>query len=185
MAIFLQDPIADRGVSSAATSGDLLTPSEMAVLAAAPMLASRESSAQNPAQQWWNLPAKEAAGRRIAAEEQAKFRGHHNDAGDAMRHAEWSQRMANEIDPVFSRLAGYEHEGENILGAVADIIPRVGRVISPSAYPPRTSPIPSLGQTLAESRMDLHNNAVGIDAATARRPIAPSALQVRPAAPPY
>ena len=80
-----------------------LTLEEQAVLAQAPRLP--------PEKQWWNLPAKIAAGTRISDEESHKFAGRHNDGGDAMRHAEWSQRMATDIGPIFSGLAGLYHEG--------------------------------------------------------------------------
>jgi hypothetical protein len=149
-------------------------------LAQAPAASSgAQPSDPNPARQWWNFPAKVDAGRRIAAEELEKYRTH-NDVGDAMRHAEWSQRMATNIGPIFSRLAGIEHEGQNIADSVGQ---NVGKRIDPGAYAGR--PVASVGQTIAESAMDLRNNAAGLNAAKAGRAIDPTTLQVAPGAPPY
>jgi len=137
------------------------------------------AASPSAARQWWNLPAKIAAGRRIANEELQKYPTH-NDAGDAMRHAEWSQRMAKEIGPIFSRLAGLEHEGQNIVDSVDQ---NIGRFVDPEAYAGR--PVAGVGQTIAESGMDLRNNAAGIRAARDGSPIDPAGLKVAPGPSPY
>jgi hypothetical protein len=133
-----------------------------------------------PEQQVWNLPAKIAAGRSIAEQERQAFLGHHNDLGDAMRHAEWSQRMAQQIGPVFSGLAGLQHEGVNMADAVGSLPQR----LSYGAYNDAAHH-PSVLQTLSESGMDLRNNAEGIAAAVGGRPIDPRNLQARPVLPGY
>ncbi len=61
----------------------------------------------------------------------------HNNMGDAKRHAVWSQRMYQEINPVTSYTAGYLYELKNLLTR----------------------------QPLNETLMDLHNNSVGRAAA--------------------
>jgi hypothetical protein len=110
------------------------------------------------AKRWWDLPAKLELGHRIAREELAASvaaaeatgtRAAHNNAYDAMRHARWSERMAQEIGPSFAALAGLEHELENTLQ----------------------------GQGRAEALMDLRNNAEGRRAAADHRPIDPRNLQ--------
>ena len=138
-----------------------------------------------PEKQWWNLPAKIAAGHRIADEELQRSRtlapNHdpHNDAYDAMRHARWSSRMANEIDPVFAQAAGVQHEGANLLESLwKNPAARTG-VWSPEAG--RT--VTSIPQTVAESIMDLRNNAEGLRAAREGRPIDPARLTWPPVAP--
>ena len=55
-----------------------------------------------PAKQWWNLTAKLAVAESIADQEVAIHQNHRNDAIDALRHAEWSRRMSEEIDPLTS-----------------------------------------------------------------------------------
>ncbi|MYF10819.1 MAG: hypothetical protein F4229_07540 [Gammaproteobacteria bacterium] len=76
--------------------------------------------------------------KRIAQQERDK-RGSHNDIGDAMRHAEWSRRMYEEINPITATVVGYGYEIEGFLFE---------------------------GQPVEEMLMDLHNNAVGRDAAS-------------------
>jgi hypothetical protein len=111
------------------------------------------------AKRWWDLPAKGELAHQIAGQELARSReaardagddNPHNDAFDAMRHARWSQRMAEEIGPRFAWLAGTEHELEGGLG----------------------------GQPMAEAMMDLRNNAEGRRAAAEGRPIAARNLQI-------
>ncbi|WP_340647526.1 hypothetical protein [Phenylobacterium sp.] len=106
----------------------------------------------------WDIAGKFKAGRRIADEELARHTGHHNDQGDADRHAQWSRRMANETGPAFSTLVGLGHELEG------------------SA--PRW--LGGKGQPLSEATMDLMNNAQGVRAAQRGRPIDPARLQNRP-----
>ena len=111
---------------------------------------------RRPEKQWWNLPAKIEAGRRIASEE-ARPR-HHNDHEDGMRHAIWSRRMAAEIGPVFSAVAGVEHEIENTLPTWAG-----GDGLPPS-----------------EAAMDLVNNFEGLTAWAGDRPVDPARIRDRP-----
>jgi uncharacterized protein RhaS with RHS repeats len=105
------------------------------------------------ASDWWDVRAKYTKAHEIAGEELAKRgRGNHNNEGDAMRHAEWSRRMSEEIDPVSSWIAGTAHEIDNI----AD------------------------GHPWSESMMDLHNNAVGREAAAQDRAVDRRDLQKHP-----
>lgn len=85
----------------------------------------------------------------IVAEEGAKFAGHHNDAGDAMRHAETSQRFSAEFGTGLSFLAGFQHE---IYGELHN------------------------NQPAAELFMDMNNNAEGRSAFSEGRPINPANL---------
>lgn len=131
-----------------------LSPEEHIALVAAPR--------KQPQQQWWNIPAKIERGRQIAQEELQRSRrlagpggDPHNDDLDAARHARWSARMASEIGPAFSTVAGLEHEIEGTLR----------------------------GQPLSEALMDMHNNGVGVRAGQRGRPIDPSTLQVTPLSP--
>jgi hypothetical protein len=107
---------------------------------------------QQRARRWWDLPAKYEVANAIADEEMARHVGHHNDHGDALRHAEWSRRMADEVGPTFSMAAGIAHEIE---GA-------------------------SRGQPLSEAVMDLNNNIEGVTAANQNRRIDQANLQDRP-----
>jgi hypothetical protein len=137
---------------------------------------------QPPEKQWWNIPAKKAAGERIAQEELDRARAlagpsrPHNNSFDATRHARWSRRMANEIDPIFGIAAGLQHEGKNIADSIAE---NIERRIYPSRFHPGTAR-PSVRQTLQESAMDLHNNLEGVGSALAGRQIDPSRLQQAP-----
>lgn len=109
----------------------------------------------------WDIAGKLKAARRIADEELERHTGHHNDQGDADRHAQWSRRMANETGPVFSTLVGFGHELEGS---------------APSWLGGR-------GQPLSEATMDLINNAQGVRASQQGRSIDPSKLQDRPISP--
>jgi hypothetical protein len=151
-----------------------LTPQEHLALTRAPRLA--------PEKQWWNFSAKKTAGERIGREELDRSLDAagqvrpHNNAFDAMRHARWSRRMATEIGPVFSTGAGLWHEGENIRDSI-------GENVNKRLYPERVlhpQDVPTVGQTMAESAMDLGNNFHGIGAALGRRPIDPRRLQTQP-----
>lgn len=81
----------------------------------------------------------------------------HNNIGDANRHAEWSRRMYQEINPVTSYTAGYLYELENLVR----------------------------GQTINETLMDLHNNAIGRTAAASNTRIDQSQLMVIVPSDPY
>ena len=87
---------------------------------------------------WWDFPANYRRAREIGLDELAKHDGH-NDCDDATRHAEWSQRMAEELGSGYAWLFGVGHE-------IGDEL--------------RLEP-----QPIGELFMDLHNNAVGRSAA--------------------
>ena len=53
--------------------------------------------------------------RGIAKEELMKRPNGHNDAEDAMRHAEWSRRMVQETNSFTAWVAGTGHEIDNLL----------------------------------------------------------------------
>lgn len=114
-----------------------------------------------PAKQWWNLQAKLDAVQPIRLQEEMIHRGR-NDHDDAMRHAEWSRRMAEEIDPVTSQLVGIGHELEGSF-----------------AHRP-TWLFKGTAQPASEAMMDMRNNAEGIRSFREGRPIDPRRLQDRP-----
>lgn len=91
---------------------------------------------------WWDLPANYGRAREIANEEYANWAGHHNDAGDAMRHYEWSRRTTAETNSFTSFTAGWAHEIEYFF---------------------RRGAMPA-SQYLRESQMDVNNNALGRNA---------------------
>ena len=74
----------------------------------------------------------------IVREVSAKFPIGHNDPRDAMRHAEWSKRMAEEINQLTSWASGWAHELDNMINN---------------------------NQPWMEMQMDLNNNKTGRDAA--------------------
>jgi hypothetical protein len=134
--------------------GPLLSLSDMAALAQAPGIAGTAPAPQEQplpagAGQFWNLPAKFAAANQIYKEELHRVHGH-NDAGDAMRHAEASRRLADAAGPVFTAAAGLGHELIDFL---------------PSFIPGGHS------QPLSEGLMDMMNNSQGIDASVHGLPI--------------
>lgn len=128
--------------------------------------------------------AKVAAGRRIGDEEQARaWEGGvlpRNNPPDAMRHARWSQRMAEEIDPLLAAGAGVQHEIANVVDSVAA---NGVRHLTRGRYEDPDAPTTRLPQTIAESLMDMRNNVEGLVAAAVRRPIDPGRLTTRPPAP--
>jgi len=101
---------------------------------------------------WWDFPANIDRAREIAAEELAKRPSGHNNAEDAMRHAEWSRRMAEETNQFTACAVGFEHEIEGWLK----------------------------GQDWAEGLMDIHNNSEGRKADSENRPVDPNKLYKRP-----
>lgn len=101
---------------------------------------------------WWDLPANFDRARQIANEELAKRPSGHNNAEDAMRHAEWSRRMVEEINDFTAWVAGTGHELDGVFR----------------------------GQPWGEAFMDLHNNAVGREAGRNRSPVNPNDLQNSP-----
>ena len=60
---------------------------------------------------WWDLPANYNRAEAIAHEELALHQGHNN-SDDAMRHAEWSQRMTDELGGGY-RLAVWNGPRDN------------------------------------------------------------------------
>jgi hypothetical protein len=91
----------------------------------------------------------------IGQQELAKRPFAHNDTEDGMRHAEWTRRMSEEIDPFISWVVGTAHEVSGLLK----------------------------GQPLEEARMDLNNNAEGRAAASEGRAVDPRRLQSSPESP--
>jgi hypothetical protein len=89
---------------------------------------------------------------REIADEELELHHGHNDADDALRHADWSRRMQTEIGPFTSWSAGTLHEVDNLLH----------------------------GGPWRESMMDLHNNAEGRSAASQNRSIDPNNLRINP-----
>lgn len=140
--------------------GDLRRHTDRLIVQGADML--NELTARKHAKQWWNLPAKFRAADEISKEEEAKAWAAsdpfppHNNAADAMRHAETSRRLAVGAGPLFSHVAGAGHELKNIL---ID------------------------GMPLRESAMDLRNNAEGLRAASDGRAVRRENLQPRLGAP--
>jgi len=124
--------------------------------------AARASSpAKRPTIPAWNIPAKLGAAHRIGKDEERLHVNHHNDLGDAERHAEWSKRMADDLGPGFSTAVGIAHEIQE-------------------------TPPPWLGgrnQPLSEMVMDLHNNAEGVRASRGGRGIDPQHLMDHPLIP--
>ncbi len=119
------------------------------------------SSARRPTIPAWNIPAKLGAAGRIADDEKRLHVGHHNDLGDAERHAEWSQRMADDLGPAFSTAVGIAHEIQE----------------TPPSW------LGGQGQPLSEMVMDLHNNAEGVRASRRGRAIDPQHLMDHPLIP--
>lgn len=101
---------------------------------------------------WWDIPANYKRAREIAREEYNKRPNDHNNAGDAMRHAEWSRRMTQEINNSTSFCAGVGHEIEGLLG----------------------------GSPLGETFMDLHNNYQGRKAGRGNKAVDPKDLVTSP-----
>lgn len=139
------------------------------------------SRARAPEKQWFNLPAKIEAGRRIGYEElRNSQRQNPNPHNDAMRHARWSKRMAEEIDPAFAWAAGVYHEGENLWSEGKDLWNGYKAKIRGV---PIERDVPDPRQVFAESIMDLRNNHEGLRAAREGHPVAPDHLQTRPLRP--
>lgn len=102
---------------------------------------------------WWDIPANIGKAIEIGGEEVKKRgAGNHNNEGDAMRHAEWSRRMSEEVGPGTSWVAGMANEVKGLLN----------------------------GQPWGEAMMDIKNNAEGRAAAREGRPVDRSKLQKKP-----
>jgi RHS repeat-associated protein len=101
---------------------------------------------------WWDLSSNYRRAKEIADEESSKHRGH-NDCDDAMRHADWSKRMAEELGKGYANLFGTGHEIAGMMNI-------------------------NNHQPLNEMMMDLHNNAIGRNAAGGT--INPGSLQNSP-----
>ncbi|WP_291330359.1 RHS repeat-associated core domain-containing protein [Desulfovibrio sp. UCD-KL4C] len=92
-------------------------------------------------------------GEEIAIEELKKRgRGNHNNEGDAMRHAEWSRRMTEELGSTRAWAFGVAHEIDGLIN----------------------------NQPWSEAMMDIKNNAEGRAAANEERPVDHSKLQKSP-----
>jgi len=121
---------------------------------------------------------KVARGREIAGEALVRHNGRHNDEGDAMRHAEWSRQMADELGSGFSALAGLEHEVEGL-------VPRIKRAGGDWELGPIRIPKVRVktDQPVSEAIMDMRNNIEGITSSIQGRPIDRSRLQTSPTRP--
>jgi hypothetical protein len=100
---------------------------------------------------WWDLPANFNRAYEISVEERLKRPTGHNDAEDAMRHAEWSRRMVQETNSFTAWVAGVGHEIDGWVNHK---------------------------QPWNEGTMDIFNNAVGRAAGRAGVPVDPNKLQV-------
>jgi RHS repeat-associated protein len=100
---------------------------------------------------WWDIVSNLQRAHQIGMQELAKRSGPgmHNNANDAMRHAEWMRRTADETNAFTAWLAGVGHELDNL----------------------------TEGAPLEEILMDLHNNAQGRRAASEGRLVDPNSLQ--------
>jgi hypothetical protein len=111
----------------------------------------------------------------------------HNNAGDAFRHAELSRRLADEIDPLTSYVAGVTHEIDNSIPASwVPSAPDPASRLAPMLEPLHRHAMQNWhGQGLPETMMDLRNNAEGRRAASEGRVVDVHRLQLgRDAAPP-
>ena len=125
---------------------------------------------------WWDVPAKYDYAKQVYGEELRKWPGH-NDASDAMRHAEASRRIAENAGQLAAQTAGLGHEMVNWR--------RTLLTHGPSGGPYERSRIPTPGQNLDEMNMDFRNNAEGRRAAQEHRPNDPRNLQTLPLTPTY
>ena len=153
-----------------------LTPQERVALERAPKRFDRKRALENRAGRWWDVPAKYNFAKEVYDEERTRWAGHSNDAGDAMRHAVASQRIADAAGPVFAEAAGLGHEIVNLRRSLLEHGPG-------GPYDRSRNPTP--GQTFDEMRMDLHNNDEGRRAAREHRPIEAQRLQTLPTTPTY
>ena len=136
--------------------------------------AATEVGSPPPEKQWWNLPAKYEAARRIKDETLRQYPGWNN-PGDATRHAELSRRKASEIDPVTAYVASATHELDNSFPADwARFAPGFLKAHARENWH---------GQPAAERLMDERNNAEGRRAAREHRSVAPRRLQTGPDGP--
>jgi hypothetical protein len=121
----------------------------------------------------WDWTAKYQRAREIALGEALAAGRAHNNMGDAMRHARWSQRTADKSGALFSLAFGAAHELENL----SDSLRKDWRGREPYETG-RRDPTPA--QTLDESLMDMRNNLEGIKASLRDRAIDTRRLQTRP-----
>lgn len=136
----------------------------------------RPMAVEERAGRWWDLPAKYDYAKQVYGEELRKWPGH-NDASDAMRHAEASRRIAENAGQFAAEAAGFGHEMANWR--------RTLLTHGSPGGPYERSEIPPPGQNLDEMNMDLRNNAEGRRAARERRPVDPRNLQERLITPSY
>ncbi|OEU66809.1 MAG: hypothetical protein BA863_07070 [Desulfovibrio sp. S3730MH75] len=100
-----------------------------------------------------NIPGVKRATEIANEELKKRGKGNHNNEGDAMRHAEWSRRMTDELGSARAWAFGVAHEIEGVL---------------------------KKGQPWGEAMMDLKNNSEGRAASTEKRPVDRSKLQKKP-----
>lgn len=102
---------------------------------------------------WWDFKANYKRAREISNEELNNFAGHHNDQGDAMRHATWSKRTTEETNKFTAWSAGVAHEIDNLIND---------------------------NGPWRETLMDLHNNKIGRQAAGPSNQINQTDLRINP-----
>lgn len=139
----------------------------------------RRKSLRERAKRWWDLPAKYQWTGQIANEELERYPPHifTDDAGDAMRHAEWQRRSAEVAGPAVPYLVGLAHEADALAFNALE------KSRTRSAPVAGGTPPPTTGEIMDRVRMDLHNNAEGLRAARERRRVDVSKLQTAPRAP--
>ncbi len=113
---------------------------------------------------WWDLLGNHGRADHLAHVIMQE-RGGHNDFSDAMRHAEWSKRTAEQTNPFTAWYAGLGHELEGFWDNV------IKEDMSAKDY-------------LSEMAMDLHNNAEGRNAKHQKRDINKDNLVTNPDAGP-
>jgi hypothetical protein len=157
---WLRGHVADRLAQNAQALGQAVG---LGLATDAPTLGQR-------AKRWWDLPAKLDLSGAIATDEWLRNGALRNGLPDALRHANWSARSAQATGPVFTEAAGVGHElanlGESALGNIHHLF--------------GGPPVPSFGEAVAESTMDLRNNAAGRRAAAEGRPVRKQDLQLEP-----
>lgn len=125
---------------------------------------------------WWDLKAQYDWTGQVANEELERYppKVFTDDAGDAMRHAEWQRRSAEVAGPVVPYVVGLAHEADALVFNALE---------KAKSDPAGRRRLPTTGEIMDRVRMDLHNNAEGLKAARKRRPIDVSKLQTAPRVP--
>lgn len=120
-----------------------------------------------------SLPRKLGRAQAIADEASRRHLHQHNNGRDALRHAEWSKQMADELGAGFSRAVGLAHEVEGFIPSLERGKDAHWRDLRVPTYQLHVQP-------WSEAEMDMRNNAEGIAASIEGRPIDPRRLQNAP-----